>query len=65
MKNYEYKIKSIENIDGKTLIILKHADDTHTEVVFASTGIGMWYKDAEYAEIDFPKLEKIYRDEEE
>jgi len=66
MKDYEYEIKTIDKIDdNSTLIILKHADDRYTEVVFAPTGIGMWYKDAEYDEIDFVKLEKYYSGEEE
>ena len=61
-KDYKYEITSISKVDNDTVILLKHSDGNHTEVVFTSTGIGMWYKDAEYDEIDFPKLEKIYKE---
>ena len=61
---FDYKISAID-FNGPPTIILSHSDGTFTEITFAKTGIGIWYKDAEYAEIDFPELEKIYQGEEE
>ena len=62
---HEYEIDSIHNInDTQPTIVLRHNDGRLTEVTFASTGIGLWYKDNEYAEIDFPTLEKLFQEEE-
>ena len=64
--DHEFEITSIVNMDDSDpTIVLRHYDGRLTEVTFAPTGIGLWYKDAEYAEIDFLHLEKIFKGEEE
>lgn len=64
--DHEFEITSIVNMDDSDpTIVLRHLDGNLTEVTFASTGIGLWYKDAEYAEIDFLQLEKVFKGEEE
>ena len=63
---FGYEIKDIFGLtadDDHPVVLLAHIDGTYTEVTFAPTGIGMWYKDAIYAEIDFPELEKDYSGE--
>lgn len=64
--DYEYDITSVSNLQSELkVVVLEHVDGTFTEVVFSPTGIGMWYKDAEYAQINFVDLEKVYKGEEE
>jgi len=37
----------------------RHEDGILSEITITKRGISMWYKDQEYADIDFVKLESL------
>jgi len=54
----EYDQATKEILDMINLAV-RHEDGILSEITITKRGISMWYKDQEYADIDFVKLESL------